>query len=134
MNITDLPFNQHLGVEKQGEVLSLRKRPELLNHVGSIHATAIYGLAEAASGNFIIANLMPHFPDALALAREGSIQYKRPVESDCSAEVQMDDESVAVCIAALKEKGRATLLVPVRIFCDGKVAATAEFNWWFGIK
>jgi len=131
LNIAELPFNQHIGIEKSDTGVVLRKRPELLNHVGSIHATAIYGLAEAASGDWIIANLMPQFPDALALARQGNIRYKRPADNDCTAEVEVGAEAVAACVTDLKEKGRTTLSVPIRILCNGKVAATAEFEWWF---
>lgn len=131
MEITDLPFNQHIGIEKSDAGVALRKKPELLNHVGTIHAAALYGLAETASGDWIIEQLMTKFPDTLALARQGSIQYKRPAESDCTAEANVDSESLASCIAELENRGRATLTVPVRILCNGKPVATAEFEWWF---
>ena len=46
MKIIDLPFNQHIGLEKDGQGVVLHSQPHLLNHVGTLHATAIYGLAE----------------------------------------------------------------------------------------
>jgi len=134
MEITDLPFNQHIGIVKSEAGISLRKKPELLNHVGTTHAAALYGLAEAASGDWIIEHLMKEFPDALALARQGSIRYKLPAENDCTAEAKVDADALAACIAGLNNRGRTTLTVPVRILCDGKAVATAEFEWWFSLK
>lgn len=131
MNITELPYNQYIGIEKGDTDVLLCKKPELLNHVGTIHAAVLYGLAEAASGDWIIEHLMTKFPDTLALARQGSIQYKRPAENDCTAEANVDADALASCVTELENRGRATLAVPVRILCDGKPVATAEFDWWF---
>lgn len=127
-------FSQVYRCKKNETSVCLKQREDLLNHVGSIHATAIYGLAEAASGDYIITHLMPLFPDALALARQGSIKYKRPAESESMAEVKVSDESLASCIETLKKRNRATLTVPVHIYCDDKTVATAEFDWWFSLK
>lgn len=134
MNITELPFNQHIGIEKSDAGVVLRKKPELLNHVGTIHAAALYGLAETASGDWIIEQLMTKFPDALALARQGGIRYKRPAENDRTAEANVDADALASCIAKLENRGRTTLTVPVQVICDGKPVATAEFEWWFSTK
>jgi len=134
MKITDLPFNQHIGLEKDDQGVVLHSQPHLLNHVGTLHATAIYGLAEAASGDFIIANLLPLFPDATALARSGSIQYKRPATTDCRGNADVGAQELKACIDSLKESGRAKLPVPVKMESEGKVIATAEFQWWFSLK
>jgi len=48
LKITDLPFNRFIGIDKSGENISLTKHDRLLNHVGTLHASALYGLAEAA--------------------------------------------------------------------------------------
>ena len=64
MDVSALPFNRHLGLavcELDGEpTLVLQPGPQHCNHVGSVHATVIYGLAEAASGHCLLAR----FPDA----------------------------------------------------------------------
>ena len=134
MNITDLPFNKYLGIKKDGDNITLENREHLLNHVGSLHATVIYGLAEAASGDYIIENLMEQFPDALALARQGSIKYKRPATDDCTAVVEVDDAALQACIQSLNNRARATLTVPVQILSEEKPIAAAEFTWWFSLK
>ncbi|MFQ5518946.1 MAG: YiiD C-terminal domain-containing protein [Mariprofundus sp.] len=114
-------------------MVRLKFRPELLNHVGSLHASAIHDVAESASGHFLILNLLPHFPDSLVLARKASIQYKRPVTADCSAKAEVDQEKLSNCVATLKRRKSTVLNVPVTVFCEGRVVATAEFEWWLRV-
>ena len=50
-----IPLNQVLGIEivSIGDGVAQARLPfrsEVTNHIGSVHATAIFGLAEAASG------------------------------------------------------------------------------------
>ena len=134
MEITDLAFNRHIGIKKSDKDVRLRKQPHLFNHVNSMHAAAIYGLAEAACGDYIIENLMAQFPDGLALVRQGSIKYKRPAVDDCYAQVDVSHSSLQTCIDTLKKRNRAIFTIPVRILCDETLIATAKFDWWFSLK
>ncbi len=57
MDLTALPFNQLVGLGKseQKEVLlKLSFSPKVGNHLGVVHAGAIYTLAEAASAAFLV--------------------------------------------------------------------------------
>lgn len=134
MNIIDLPFNQHIGLEKEGELVLLKHQECLSNHVGTLHASVIHGLAEAASGNFLILNLMPQFPEWLVLLKRADITYKRPASDDCRAIAEVGDDSLQSCIETLNTRKTAVLSVPVKVFCGDKVVATAEFDWWFRLK
>lgn len=134
MKIIELPFNQFIGIEKSATSVSLKKQHNLLNHVGSLHAAAIYGLAESASGDYLISQLLPLFPGAQALVREGSIKYRRPAENDCVAEVSVADEKRDACINSLESRKQAILTIPVRIISNDHPIATATFNWWLSLK
>jgi len=78
LKIIDLPFNQHIGLEADGDTVMLKQQQYLLNHVGSLHASVIHGLAEGASGHYLIQNLLPQFPQSLVLVKNATMQYKRP--------------------------------------------------------
>lgn len=134
MKITELPFNQHIGLEIDGEMIRLKQQDCLLNHVNGLHASAIHGLAEAASGHFLILNLMPLFPEWLVLAKKANIEYKRPAKSDCRAMAEVSPEVLQICIDTLKSRKSAVLVVPVKVFCEDRVVAEAEFEWWFRLK
>jgi acyl-CoA thioesterase len=134
MKITDLPFNQYIGLETDGEMVLLKEQDCLLNHVGGLHASVIHGLAEAASGHFLILNLMPLFPEWLVLAKKATIQYKRPATGDCRAIAEVSPEALKECIGTLRSHKTSTLIVPVKVSCEDKVVAEAEFEWWFRLK
>jgi acyl-coenzyme A thioesterase PaaI-like protein len=83
-NIVDLvvylPFNQHLGLKAvegsdgDGKVL-LPDADYLKNHVGSQHAGALFGAAEAASGAAIMTALGDHVGEVIPLVAEVTIRY-----------------------------------------------------------
>ena len=56
MDVSTLPFNKYLGLHigrsDDKSTVILEPRTHHLNHVGTVHATVIYGIAEAASGNW----------------------------------------------------------------------------------
>ena len=59
MNVLDLPFNKILLIKKSDvpdTILMLEDRVKYQNHLGTIHASAQYALAEASSGEILERN------------------------------------------------------------------------------
>ena len=86
MDVSTLPFNKYLGLRvgrsDDKSAVILEPRPHHLNHVGTVHATVIYGIAEAASGNCLLARF-PNLVDSfVAMLRHSSVKYRRPASSD----------------------------------------------------
>jgi acyl-coenzyme A thioesterase PaaI-like protein len=58
MHVTDLGINKALGMQLappgNGHILEMPETPQLLNHVGSVHASVQFALAEASSGEFLL--------------------------------------------------------------------------------
>ena len=56
MNVLELPFNKILLIKKSDEpdtILMLEDSVKYQNHLGTIHASAQYALAEATSGEIL---------------------------------------------------------------------------------
>ena len=134
MQITELPFNQHIDLQSDGDVVFLKQQPCLLNHVGSLHASVIHALAEGASGHYLILNLLPLFPHSTVLVKKAAIEYKRPAMQQCSAKADVNPATLQRCINTLKRRKRTILTIPVKVFCDNKIIATAEIVWWLKIE
>src|SRR5947209_20571074 len=86
-----VPFNRVLGLQfvavgdERAEVV-MPEAPERLNHVGTAHAAAQFGLGEAASG----AMVMSAFADLqgegyIPLAASAQIAYRRPASGELRA-------------------------------------------------
>jgi hypothetical protein len=77
-----VPFNQHLGLEVTEVALGrgvvrLPDHPELRNHTGTHHASALFALGQAAAGAAVAAAFVRDLP-ALELLPQGSeITYKK---------------------------------------------------------
>jgi hypothetical protein len=59
MNVLDLPFNKILLIKKSDlpdTILMLEDREKYQNHLGTMHASAQYALAEASSGEILERN------------------------------------------------------------------------------
>ena len=55
MKITDLPFNWLIDIKLSADtayLLSLDDKENDTNHLGTVHASALFSLAEATSGHF----------------------------------------------------------------------------------
>ena len=57
MNVFELPFNKYIGLEKSSDtdhLLMLSEKEDYLNHLSTVHASALFALAEATSGFFLL--------------------------------------------------------------------------------
>lgn len=136
MDILRLPFNQHLGLEMTWhlgvEVVSLTPRPHHMNHVGTVHAGALYSLAEAASGHALLEHIPLPLEEAAAVVRSAEVKYRRPASGRLVAVADVDDESSSQFRTRLEAKGRATLSVTTCILCgeDDQEVFRGEFVWF----
>ena len=56
-SVTELPFNKFIGIEPaddSAQILRLPSGGQYLNHLGTVHASALLALAEASSGEFLL--------------------------------------------------------------------------------
>src|SRR3954451_6344106 len=77
-----VPFVGHLNLEiteiSDGEAtVVMPERPELLNHVGSQHAGALFTAAETASGAAFVGAFAERMGDLTPLARSAEIAYEK---------------------------------------------------------
>ena len=130
MRISDLPFNKHIGIQDHNGVVTIGVKDFHMNHLGTVHATAIYGVAEAGSGQFIIENFGDEFPDALAVARIGTVKYKSAAKEDILAEVTNSEPDPHQALDRLRQKGAAKIAVEVSVHSNNEIVAIATFDWF----
>src|SRR4051794_23587239 len=76
--VTSLPFNALIGVAADGDALTLRESETIHNHVGTVHAGALFTLGEAASGVAIARQVLSVLGGAMPVTKTASIAYRRP--------------------------------------------------------
>ncbi len=136
-----VPFNRTLGIEvvavTANEVtLRLPLRPELTNHVGTMHAAAQFALGEAASGalNFLIFG--EQLAQVVPLAKTAQIEYRRPSHGDLIARGEMGDEALQQVRAAFAKERRAKFSTAVALYAasDPTTIVTVVTVEWVILK
>jgi acyl-coenzyme A thioesterase PaaI-like protein len=130
MQVSDLPFNQHIGLRvSEDRSVTIKLEPHHKNHLNTAHASVIYSAAEAASGEWIIQNLSAHLPNVLAVTRNGSVQYKKPGMADIHASVVKSSVLAAEIIAQVSARGMGRISIDVNVTCGDIQIATGVFEW-----
>jgi len=127
-----VPYAQHTGIEKLTEdILTLRCNAPVTNHLGTLHAGALYTLAESQSGLFL-QRLFPALAGKVVpLLREGSMKYKKPVEDAVYAVADVSDEVLEKFEIMFARKGRGSITVSVLLKDEaGDVCAEGTFSWF----
>jgi uncharacterized protein (TIGR00369 family) len=129
-----VPFASFLGMtyDEVGPghaVLRLADDPAKHNHIGTLHAGALFALAESASGVAVIAAIADKLAGVTPLAARAEITYAKVARGDVSATARVDG-SVEEILAALDADGKVRFPVVVEIRDEsGDVCATVVVDW-----
>ncbi len=134
MNVLDLPFIKYLGLQiSAGGELSLQITTQHKNHLGTVHATVLYGIAEACSGQAIIDKFFKPYPDALVVIRRAAIKYRSPARAELSARVKKFDPDLDRVLQRLQEKGVAKCEIEVETKSGDEIVAIATFEFFIKV-
>jgi uncharacterized protein (TIGR00369 family) len=134
-----VPFVGYLGLEiteiSEGEAtVVMPERPELLNHVGSQHAGALFTVAETASGAAFVGAFAERMGDLTPLARSAEISYEKVAAGPVTAKAKLGI-SVAKAHETLDADGKVEFPCDVELTDgDGAVVAAANVRWHVRLK
>ncbi|MES2595323.1 MAG: DUF4442 domain-containing protein [Verrucomicrobiota bacterium] len=132
-SVTELPFNSFLGIEAASEPNQMLRLPaggQYLNHLGTVHASALLALAEASSGEY----LLKHFGSSdgvVPVVRHIEAKFRKPANGSVQSSVSAAPEALAQLNVDLAAKGRALISVTVELHdASGTHALTASVEWF----
>ncbi len=127
-----VPFVQTVGIgHKDADRLTLSNDPCLQNHLGTLHAGALYTLAETQSG-LALMRLFPELQEeVIPLLRSGGLKYRHPVTESVVATAYVLQEEQEHFMKRFSHKGRATVTVAVTLKTEEeKICAEGDFVWF----
>jgi acyl-coenzyme A thioesterase PaaI-like protein len=134
-----VPFAKLAGVEiksvdaKHG-VATLKERPEILNHVNTIHAAALFALGEATSGITMAGAMASVIVAVKPVVSLASVSYLKPANGEVVATGQLSRSADEV-IEELRKNGRVRFGVNVAIANSANDAVCVmEFEWHLKMK
>jgi len=128
--VLELPFVRHVGLEVAEEgALAIRSSPLLENHIGTLHAGALFTLGESASGVALARALAEGLGSVVPVAKNASIAYRKPARGRIRAIGTLAETSDAIA-ARVGKDGKTTFDVLVTMKDDGDVeVATMSVTW-----
>jgi acyl-coenzyme A thioesterase PaaI-like protein len=137
MDVTEIPFNRFIGISRTDPpdtaMLKLQRSENLSNHLNTVHASAQFALAEAASGECLLRRFKDIASSAslIPVVREVLVKYRKPATGTLRATATVSDGDAASAIEALAGKGRAVIPVQVNVSDEpGTTTMTATFSWF----
>ncbi|MDA8432460.1 MAG: DUF4442 domain-containing protein [Nitrospiraceae bacterium] len=134
MNVLDLPFNKVLlikGSDLPDTILMLEDDQKYQNHLGTVHASAQYALAEASSGEILERNFGDWNGAYLPVVRRVEVKYKNPAKGRLYSTGFIDADSVMRAKKELSEKGRTLVDVMVKVVDEEKKVTFESTFVWF---
>jgi acyl-coenzyme A thioesterase PaaI-like protein len=134
-----VPFAGYLSLEitevSAGEAtVVLPERPELLNHVGSQHAGALFTAAETASGAAFVGAFAERMGDVTPLARSAEISYEKIASGPITAKARLGVPAEQA-LATLDADGKVEFPCEVELTdADGNLVAAANVRWHVRLK
>ncbi|MGN6258437.1 MAG: DUF4442 domain-containing protein [Solirubrobacterales bacterium] len=134
-----VPFVNHLDLEivsiGEGEAtVELPDRSELLNHVGSQHAGALFTAAETASGAAFVGAFAERMGEVTPLARSAEIAYEKIANGTITASARLGMPA-AEALATLDSDGKVEFPCQVELTdANDTRVATATIRWHVRLK
>ena len=135
MHVTDLAINKTLGMQLaspgSGHILEMPETPLVLNHVGTIHASVQFALAEASSGEFLLRHLGDAQSHVFAVLRTAEVKFRKPAHGSLRAAARFAEGTGAALSEELAARGRALTSVQVEVSdTQGVVTMTGRYDWF----
>lgn len=132
-----VPFTKTLGIEvvsyTANEVrMRLPLRPDLTNHVGTMHAAAQYALGETVSGALNVLIFGDQLANLLPLNRSAQIEYRRPSHGSLIGHGELGDEALQGVRDAFAAEGRAKFSTAVALYDESDpttIVTTVTVEW-----
>jgi hypothetical protein len=138
-DITQIPFNKLLGISLASSdkyLLQLDAKEDYTNHLGTVHAAALFALAEG-SGAQLLLKMFPEniIDNVIPVLRKVDVNYKKPAVGVISSAASLKDSTIELVMEQLLSKKRVSIVTPVELFDEAKNRVfSANFEWFVVLK
>ena len=131
-----VPYLEALGVrttkigQYEAEAI-LKTRDEITNHVGTMDAAAVFGMAECAAGALITKNFDVGI--YTPLVKKVEVEFRTPVFGEAVARATVDRGLLEKSKKLVDERGRTDVTIEVKVYNPTNILA-AEVEILFALR
>jgi acyl-coenzyme A thioesterase PaaI-like protein len=133
---TIIPINVGLGLRRHPEpgfLFSIDGQPSTVNFLGTIHATAIYALVDATSGEVLQRAIDLDWSRCFAVSRDTRLAIRKPSREIIKATGHVHEGDLQHLTMEFIEERMRKVRVLVEVFNENdEIAARAEVTWVLG--
>ena len=134
MELTELPFCRWIGLQKlqiDGEqVIALTPSVDHHNHVGTIHAAALFALAETASAQAMLDRYGERQHELDVVLRKAECKYSRLASGTVFGKGELDEQECERFEQQLARRGQALLRIPTQVWAGPDIVFQGAFTWF----
>lgn len=139
IDITKVPFNQLLGISLSKDsdfLLQLDNRKEYTNHLDTVHAAALFALAEGSGAQLLLKAFPEEIIDnVIPVLRKVDVSYKKPAIGIIKSKAILKENTIENISAELQAKKRVLITTMVELFDEQNVKVfVANFEWFVVFK
>jgi acyl-coenzyme A thioesterase PaaI-like protein len=135
MDVTALPFNRLIGLEQlspeSGFLVLLPPGPQYTNHLGTVHASALFAVAEAASGVFLLRQFGGTAPDFVPVVRRAEAKFRRPAQGRVRARSTVAADEIVRWKSELATRDRLSAAVTIEVVDESDAVVLSAVVEWF---
>ena len=134
MDITQLPFNKLIGIQRMDPakgICCLPEDPKYLNHIGTVSAPALFALAEASSGEFLLQNILLDEGTFIPILRKAEIKYRKPAKGAIYSQGILDEGAWELFHQSFARKKRAAISFTINLLDNADVVVASGNYEWF---
>lgn len=139
IDITKVPFNQLLGISLSKDtdfLLQLDNRKEYTNHLDTVHAAALFALAEGSGAQLLLKAFPEEIIDnVIPVLRKVDVSYKKPATGVIKSKAILKNDTIEYITLELQTKKRVLITTMVELFDEQNVKVfAANFEWFVVLK
>lgn len=135
MKTIDVPFNRHLDIKMANDhaeyLLTMDAKPNHLNHLGTIHASALFSLAEASGGEFLLQSFGDISHQVIPVVRKAEVRFRRPARGRIKSKAGFSGQEKEEVLDELLNNDRAFINVKADLYDeDDTMVFSSIFEWY----
>ncbi|RPJ55537.1 MAG: DUF4442 domain-containing protein [Dehalococcoidia bacterium] len=134
MDVIKIPYNAFIGIMRSDEantLLMIIQNENNINHLGTLHASALFALAEASSGECLLREFNDLNNGILPVLRRSEVKYSKPGIGKIYSKANTSMINKNKNRDELKNKGRTMIEVEIELVNEkAELVMKSKYEWF----